>query len=475
MKLFRLAEKIVPDLPVSQEYYENNIEVWKQIYKGYFKDWHDVTVNIGGTKSTRRMASMQVAKLICAEMSSLVFTEKVDIKIKDDDQSTEYVQEILKNNDFTTKQSELYEYGFAMGGGVNNILRQNDETVIEYIVADKYIPTKWNNRSIDGAIIVDVSYRGEWVYYLVSDHNFENNVVTINYALYRAKQNAPNINEGQKVPLDTLYPDMMPTITIDPMKMPTHSYFKPNIGNNVDLDTPLGISIFANSLDTLKSIDIAFDSFQREFVLGKKKIIVPTYALKSVTDPVSKQTYNYYDDTIDIYHGLNMGKDAKDFNFKDDTQTLRVEDHIGAINALLNILCIQVGVTPGFVSFDAKNGLKTATEVVSENSKTYRTKQKHEKAIKKNLTEIVEIILSIGAMYNENTYPENYELEITFDDSIIEDKTAERQRDAMEVVQGNMAKWEFRVKWYGQTEEEAKAFVKEYLTPDFSASMSMEE
>ena len=48
-----------------------------------------------------------------------------------------------------------------------------------------------------------------------------------------------------------------------------------NIQNNIELDSPMGISVYANSIDQLKGCDIVYDSYMNEFVLGKKRIIVP--------------------------------------------------------------------------------------------------------------------------------------------------------------------------------------------------------
>ncbi len=48
-----------------------------------------------------------------------------------------------------------------------------------------------------------------------------------------------------------------------------------------------------------------------------------------------------------------------------------------------------------------------------------------------------------------------------FDQSPLIDENAERLRDLQEVKDGLMAAWEYRVKWYGETEETAKAMIKE--------------
>ena len=46
---------------------------------------------------------------------------------------------------------------------------------------------------------------------------------------------------------------------------------------------------------------------------------------------------------------------------------------------------------------------------------------------------------------------------IDFDDNILTDKDALRERDRQDVRGGLMQKWEYRVKWYNETEEVAKS------------------
>jgi hypothetical protein len=41
-------------------------------------------------------------------------------------------------------------------------------------------------------------------------------------------------------------------------------------------------------------LDIAFDSYQREFKLGKKRILVPDSAIQTVIDPITGQMHRYF-------------------------------------------------------------------------------------------------------------------------------------------------------------------------------------
>ncbi len=446
--LFGIAKKVVPSVDVDQSYYTKYIGVWKQVYQGYYEEWHKLNTLQGGT---RTMASMQVAKLLCAEASSLVFSEKVEINI-DNEQVDTYVKEVLKQNGFQINQSELIEYMFAIGGAINKGRRENDRTVIDFMAADKFIPTKWTNTTITEGMFLTNTYKDKYIYTLAEQHSFDGTNAMIENKLFKRRKDSGN-QQGIQVDLKELYPDLDEIIIIENAKRSLFSYTKPNIGNNFDMDTPLGVSLFGNSLDTIKSLDIAFDSFQREFVLGKKRIVVPAHALKPVVDPQTGAVSRYFDPNVDVYEGINL--DGNDAPVKDDTQVLRVEEHVAAINALLNILCIQTGFSAGFITFDAGEGLKTATEVVSENSKTYRTKVKHEKALKKNFEELVDIIMTIGILHGDIGNLD-YNVEVVFDDSVVEDKAAEIVRYQLELGMGVISKVEYRMKRFGETEEQAK-------------------
>src|SRR5690625_7446098 len=116
-------------------------------------------------------------------------------------------------------------------------------------------------------------------------------------------------------------------------------YFKPNTANNVDTQSPLGIPIYANALPTMKAIDTAFDSFHREFRLGKKRIIVPEAMVKTVYDQ-NGQPQRYFDSSDETYESFKKGK-MDEAKMDDVCVVLRVEAHVSAINDLLYLYAMQ--------------------------------------------------------------------------------------------------------------------------------------
>ena len=74
---------------------------------------------------------------------------------------------------------------------------------------------------------------------------------------------------------------------------------------------------------------------------------------------------------------------------------------------------------------------------------------------------LIRSIIHIGAKIIGANVREDAKIEIVFDKSVIIDEKAERVQDAQDVRDGVMPKWEYRMKWYGDTEDEAKAIIAE--------------
>ncbi len=55
--------------------------------------------------------------------------------------------------------------------------------------------------------------------------------------------------------------------------------------------------------------------------------------------------------------------------------------------------------------------------------------------------------------------PDEGKVRVLFDDSIIQDAEAEKERDIKEVAGGLQMPWEYRVRWYGEDEATAKRYV----------------
>ena len=191
----------------------------------------------------------------------------------------------------------------------------------------------------------------------------------------------------------------------------------PNIVNNEDIDSPFGISVFANAIDRLKFGDLIFDSYNTEFQLGRKRIFVS--AQQQQVDPKTGEVKDVFDSRDLAMYVLP--EDIKGENLiKDHTQQLRADAHELALQRALDLISDSCGFGTKYYKFDS-GSIVTATQVISENSKLFRTLKKHEILLNDVMIDFIETLVYILNTYTETTIAEPKNIEIKFDDSIIED------------------------------------------------------
>lgn len=471
MGLIKGIEKVAEhkEISMNEEMYQQ-IEVWKALYKGYHEPWHKLKYHTIEGQQTRRMDTLNMAKTSASEMASLVFNEKCDISISDDPLKEFIHDDVFKHNKFYKKFQDYLEYSFAMGGMVIKPYVDNDQIKLSFVTTDSFIPTAWSNETITEGVFINEFRKGDTKYTHLEWHVWENGEYVIRNEVYESK-NGDDL--GVKVPLEQFFPNLDEEVKIAGLKKPLFVYFKPNTANNIDTQSPLGISLYANALDTMKAIDVAFDSFNREFRLGKKRIIVPAHMVKTVVDPQNGVMHRYFDSSDETYEALNTDN-IDDNKIQEMNITLRVEEHISAINALLNLFSMQTGFSSGTFTFDGES-MKTATEVVSEQSKTFKSKQSHEIIIEAGLQELIDSIVTIAELYGLFVAPNDYEVSIAFDDSIAEDKSAEITKQIEMIHGGIQSKKRAIMKVHGVTEDEALEILSEINEEEKAASPDLEE
>ncbi|WP_445683653.1 phage portal protein [Sporosarcina sp. FSL K6-3457] len=456
------------EVPNNDKFY-TLIEQWKALYQGYYSEWHDVNYQTVNGRKKRRMSSLNMPKVLSQEMATLIFNERCEINIDDDDLA-ENIKNVLSENKFSKHFQDYLEFQFALGGMVIKPYFGDDEIKLSFVTPDCFIPVSWDNKGIFEAIFTNQTRKGKKVYTHLEWHLREGDEYVVKNELY-VSENGEEL--GKKIPLSTLYPKMDEEARMKNIKRSLFVYFMPNTANHIDMHSPLGVPIYSHALDTLKSIDVAYDSFEREFRLGKRRIIIPATAVRSVIDEHGV-LQRYFDADDEVYQAMATG-DMDDSKIQDNTVELRVDEHVAAINALLNFLSMQTGFSSGSFAFDGKS-MKTATEVVSENSKTFRTKQSHETIVEEGLVELVEVIVQLAELYDVFSRPSGkYEVTVAFDDSIAEDAAGEINKQAQMVASELNSKKRAIMKIHKISEEEAEKILQEIFAEARRGSPMREE
>ena len=477
-------------VPAFNQFYNFGIFPWKYVYRGFYKAWHIVTApTISNPKATRQLSFLNMAKALTSELAGMVWTDQCEVNLTtngiediEQDKLHKFVNSVLESNNFNVKMLEAIEQAAALGGEAlkvwyevkydrdGNEIPNSGEIKVGYCMADQFVPTSWNNAEVNEAVFVDRTAKNGYYYTRLEWHEWNGTTYEVRNELYKAdiKPNGGECQDilGFRYPLNLVYPNITEWAKL-PVSKSLFSYFRTPTANNLDDNSPLGVSIYANAMDTLHALDIAYDSFVREFRLGKKRIIVPARMIKQVQDPVSGQMVRYFDATDETYEALSTD-DPDSLKIQDNSVELRVEEHVAGINAFLNILCLQVGLSASTFSFDVKNGLKTATEVVSENSKTYKTVKNFQNMMRPAIVRLVDNIIAVASIYDleyegvsiAELAKKGYEVSVVMDDGITQDRQTNINEGIALVNAKLLSKKTFLTDpKYGQglTEEQAQA------------------
>ena len=486
LEIFRKDVFELEGVPAFRQFYLMFIFVWQAIYKGFYKEWHEVPVVTLKTPKgkTRTLATMNAGKMAAAQMARYVWNERcaltVSMKGRAADDATpdplnEFLQHVLRDNRFGTAFGDLLEKSFALGGAALKeyveIPKNADgkdagegRVRISYHMAPQFVPTSWDNSRITSAIFISREAKDGYYYSVVEWHKWDGTTYRVSNDLYRMeikKAEEPQTILGWWYPLNMVYPLLSPETEFS-ADTTFFQYIRPFGANYADDNSPLGMSIYAPALNTLHGLDIEFDSLQREFVLGKKRIIAPARAMKNTVLFGGQVPQTFFDADDEVWQAL-ASDDVEGLKIHDNSVELRVQPHLDAINGSLSILCAQIGFDPGVLNFDAQRGMQTATQVISEKSKTFGTVQAHENNVRDELCAMVHSILRLAEKYEltwkgrpvSELTAGGYDVSVKFDDSIIQDRQTDINEGIMLVNSSLMSKKRFMTDTLGLTPEEA--------------------
>lgn len=421
------------------------VRIWADWYGGNVKDFHNYRWYNGKHTIDLKLKSLQMAKKVCEDWADLLLNEKCDIVIPDE-ASQDIFNNILDESNFWVKANEGVEHSFALGYGTlvmgidgvlfgdkGSIDSSNGKITIDFVNRFNTTIITMKNKTITEIAFEIVNNDSK--YYIL--HLIENE----EYVIYTYKE----------VKGLHYFENRFPTGS----KRPWFQMLRPFISSNLifgDKEIEPFISVFANSLDTLRSIDTKYDSFDNEFIAGRKRLFASDemFEVHNLKNGSQDKSFDPMSTTI---HMLPASAGDSGQFLSDQSGMLRATDHILAIDTELNLLSSKSGLGESFYKFDGE-GFATATQVVSENSKLFRTLKKHEININAALRGLTIAIIEASGNHTKdkiNVSVDQYvDINIIFDDSIIEDKGTEMERDKGLVAIGILSKVEFREKWLGE-------------------------
>lgn len=437
--------------------YHAYISEWLLWYKGKVESFHTYNHFNGHRYKKCSRFSLGLPKQICEQWASLLYNDKVCFNLDSDTKagSTEFddndiLKEILENNKFSIKFSNLVEMYMALGTGATTEYKDAKGNVkINYIYAPMIFPLEVENGEIVSCAFG--SYTG--TEYFVEVHQRQaNDTYKINN--YHFIEKASESSKYEVIPKDGVVDEY-----ISEVKM--FQIYTPNIKNNISIFSPFGISVYGNALDEIKTADLVYDSFKNEFLLGKKKIFLREGAVnyKIITDEKGQpQTVPIFDENETEFFAIQDVDDegGKQKLIEESNPQLRVQEHTEGMQTALNTVGKAVGFGLDYFTFKGNGTYQNTTQIISTKSELYTNIKQHEKVLDGALKDLIKAVMYLR---NNTTYEKD--ITIDFDDSIVEDSAEVKRQALLELNAGIIDNVQYYQDVYKMTKEQAIKFDEE--------------
>ena len=445
----------------NNEYYRH-VDYWTQLYKGWVGSVHTILAQNGLSSDKRASRTLNMAKRVAEDWASTIMADKPVITINGRNQATSrFVQGakgnggVLGTNNFFSQFCDSIERAFALGTsavvlGISEVIDNPDmryKIDLNFYNAISIIPIKYKNNIItDCAFLSSFMSNGKRKYNL-SCH-VKNEVGK--YVIY-------NYEAGEDLKFDSYLADNVEGFETNSSE-PLFFIIKPQKANNVDLDSPLGVSVYNDATDIVIGCDFIYDQINQDILTGQRIILMDKSLLgiDPSGKPIPPQDFKKWCmQFVGDEGAVDIDKVIKEFS-----PDLHGEDLCDTLQQNLNLLSMRCGLGTNYYNFDKTAGV-TATEYVGSQQDLVRNVNINLTNISDIMTNIVKKIIWVGVNILGYDLLQDAKVIVTIPDGVVTNDAAEKEQDRQDVRDGIMSKAEYRAKWYGETLEDAQQKIDE--------------
>lgn len=414
-----------------------------------------------------RIKAINFAKSVCSETARLA-TLAIGIQI-DGSARAAWLQGQIDKIYFQIRH--WVEYGCAYG----TVFIKPNGTGFDMFTPLDVALTDCDNQEIRGIIFKDQYADGDKYYTRLEYHRFVDSVidgvkVSPYYISNRTYVSTTADSIGKAIAMNKtkwagLMEDTPPILkgNNESLDGPMFGVFRTPQANNLDLNTVLGLPIYAEAIEELKDLDVAYSRNAGEIFDSEKIILADDRLLMPDGTPIKNRNAKYNENRkkeMKLPHYVKnvFGQDEKEF-YQEINPQLNTDTRITGINALLSQLGYKIGFSNGYFVFNESSGIQTATGVEAEQQRTIQ--------FIKDVRDKLESCLD-GAIYAMNVYADLYGLapvgayEVNYDFGDITYNYQEDKQTWLSYVNtGRVPFWYYLVKFEGLSEEDAKALANE--------------
>lgn len=389
---------------------QSSIELWELMYKDQ-SPWVDNQNTFSAGLAAA--VSAELARLVTLEMESEVTGSK----------RAEYINEIYQK--VLSGIREQAEYGCAKGSLVFKPYLAGENIVVQYCQADSFFPLAFDsNKNILQCAFTEQICKGREVYTRIELHSLEDKKVMVrNYAFI----SRTGESLGTEIPLERVeqWKDIEKEAKLEGAEKLLIGLFKVPLANTVDMDSPLGVSVFSRAVPRIKMADKRYSQIDWEYDSKETAIHMASSMLKYNKDT---DKYEYPAGKKRLYRTVEYDNGAVEKPFMEPfSPDIRDESYYHGFNQTLRRIEFDCSLAYGTLS-DVQYVEKTAEEIRSSKQRSYAAVSDIQQALQRALEDLIYAVdywVSIGGLAEQG----KYEVSFDWDDSIITDNEKERTQD----------------------------------------------
>ncbi len=435
------------------------IAEWYQWYTATHPFYEERYLGVDGRSHERQKLSLRPARRVCREWASLIANEMQ--ARSDSADANEWVQGYCEDAGLYALFQRGIERAFAMGTGAMALwfdVREDETRIrVRRYDAKMVLPLTWDeDGTVECAFCTRVTVGGKEAVQLQM-HVMDAGTGTYHVVTKVWRDGRPQSPEALGIieDFDT------------GCAMRTFCLLSPAVDNTVQDTSPYGVSVFHDAVDAMRMLDTAWTALYDETDLLRAVLMIPDTMIDVETDEGGKRRavpFGSREQRLYRLTSASIGEEGKPYAFAPQMRA-------SAIHEVYADACAALGDECGFGSQyfrpDKAGGLKTATEVSADNSALMRNIRNHENALGKELGRLLTALVECARLHMGAKVAEGFEpVYVAWDDSIITDTQADKVQMLAEIAAGVVPRWMYLARFYGMSEEEARAATPEQTVLD---------
>ena len=228
---------------------------------------------------------------------------------------------------------EQTEFAAAMGGLVFKPYMDGGKIAIDFVHADRFIPTAYNSRGeVTGAVFVERVKKGRAWYTRLESHQLTDAGYTVQNKAFISYQEGELGVPAALTSVDE-WADLEESFVMgyqngDTLERPLFVYFKMPFANHIDAESPLGVSVCARAAGLMEQADRQYSRILWEFEGAELAVDASVGALQADGKrlPVGKQR---------LFRSLNLEKGTTGDLYEVFSPAIRDTSLFNGLNQLL--------------------------------------------------------------------------------------------------------------------------------------------